>query len=262
MDDFLRWLAEWRGIEIEPGSELQFEFANFPTGGLGMLVLMGIALSVIIIGFLYRHDGKNLTGVQRFILGSLRTLAVLAVIALLLEPNLVTVKRETRPGHTILLVDTSQSMTHVDAWRRAEVQRAATGWNEIGVADPTAETRLDLVKALLAKDKQSIVQKLAAKNRVQLYGFDGSVEDLPVIAQPPKLGPDGEPLPVDPNKPPPVPVLDLEKLIADGRSSNLGGALAPRVRKGLRLRDCLCNARFRTRSCSVLATHRKRRPCS
>jgi len=225
MDDFLRWLAEWRGIEVEPGSELQFELANFPTGGLGMLVLMGIALSVVFVGFCYRRDGKNLSGLQRFVLGSLRALAVLAVITLLLEPNLVTVKRETRPGHTLLLVDTSQSMTHVDAWRREEVQAAAVGWKEIGATDPAVETRLDLVKALLAHDKQSLVQKLAAKNRVQLYGFDGSVEELPVVAQPPKLGPDGEPLQADPNDPPPVPVLDLEKLIADGRSSNLGGAL-------------------------------------
>jgi len=225
MADFLRWLAQWRGIEVEPGSELQFEFANFPTGGLGMLVLMGIALCVVLIGFLYRRDGKNLTGLQRFMLGSLRTLAVLAVIALLLEPNLVTVKRETRPGHTILLVDTSQSMTHVDAWRRDEVQRTAQGWREVGATEVAAQTRLDLVKALLAKDNQSLVQKLAAKNRVQLYGFSGSVEQLPIVPQPPKLGPDGQPVVPDPNVPPPVPVLDLSKLIAAGRSTNLGGAL-------------------------------------
>ena len=80
MDDFLRWLAQWRGIEVEPGSELQFEFANFPTGGLGMLVLMGMAVAVVLIGFLYRRDGKNLKVWQRLVLGSLRALAVLAVM--------------------------------------------------------------------------------------------------------------------------------------------------------------------------------------
>jgi len=226
MDDFLRWLAQWSGVEPEPGSELQFEFANFPTGGLGMLVLMGMALIVIVVGFLYRRDGKNLKGWQRVVLGSLRALAVLAVVLLLLEPNLVTVKRETRPGHTILLVDTSQSMSHIDAWRRDDVQAAAAGWREAGVDDPAAATRLDLLKALLAKDKQAIVQKLAAKNRVQIYGFAGSLGELPMVPPPPPaLGPDGEPLPVDPNARPPVPVLDLDKLTADGRATNLGGAL-------------------------------------
>lgn len=226
MDDFLRWLASWRGIEVEPGSELQFEFANFPSGGLGLLVLMGMALAVVFIAFLYRRDGKQLSGLQRFVLVSLRALAILAVIMLLLEPNLVTVKRETREGHTILLVDKSQSMTHVDAWRRPEVQRALSGWNEVGVADLASATRLDLIKALLAKDEQSIVAKLAAKNRVQLYGFDGSVEDLPLVPPPPPpLGADGEPLPQDPDAKPPTPVIDIEKLAADGRSTNLGGAL-------------------------------------
>jgi len=225
MDDLLRWLAGWRGIELEPGGDLQFEFANFPTGGLGLLVLLGIAAAVVAIGFMYRRDGEHLSGWQRALLGSLRALAVLAVISLLLEPNLVSVKREVREGHTILLVDTSQSMSHVDAWRRDAVQRARSGWVEVGVQDPSRATRLELVKALLAADEQALVQKLAAKNRVQLYGFDGSISDLPVVPSPPDLGPGVASGPAASDRSAPAPSLDLEKLVADGRSSNLGGAL-------------------------------------
>ncbi|MEO6595812.1 MAG: hypothetical protein ABIP94_13760, partial [Planctomycetota bacterium] len=226
MDAFLRWMAGWRGIELEPGAELHFEFANFPAGGLGMLVLMGCALVVVLIAFLYRRDGKNLSVTQRIVLGTLRTLAVLAAIALLLEPNLVTVKRETRPGHAILLVDTSQSMAHLDAWRRESVQGQASGWRALGVSDPASVTRLDLVKALLSHGDGELVRKLAQKNQVQLYSFAGSLDQLPVLPPPePKLGPDGQPLPVDPTVLVPPPRLDLAKLQADGRSSNLGGAL-------------------------------------
>lgn len=224
MDDILRWLAAWRGVEVEPGTELQFEFASFPTGGLGLLVLLGMALAVVAIGFLYRRDGKQLKVWQRLLLGSLRALAVLAVILLLLEPSLVSVQREVREGHTILLVDTSQSMTHVDAWRRDEVQRTRAAWADVGVADPASATRLDLVKALLAHDEQALVQKLAANNRLKLYGFAGSVSDLPITPPAPRVGPDGEPLPPEPGAPVP-PVLDLEQLVADGRASDLGGSL-------------------------------------
>ncbi len=226
MDEFLRWLARWRGVEVEPGAELQFEFAGFPTGGLGLLVLLGVAAAIVVVGFLYRRDGRNLAAWQRALLGTLRALAVLAVILLLLEPNVVTVKREVREGHTILLVDTSQSMTHIDAWRRDEVQRQKAGWVEVGVDDPATATRLDLVKALLAVGDQEVVRKLAANNRVKLYAFDGALHDLPVTPPPPpKLGPDGQPLPVDPDAPALPPVLDLDELVADGRSSNLGGAV-------------------------------------
>jgi hypothetical protein len=226
MDLILKWLAAWRGIELEPGAELQFEFSNFPTGGLGMLVLMACALAVILIGFLYRRDGKNLTPAQRIVLGTLRALAVLAAIVLLLEPNLVTVKRQTRPGHTILLVDTSQSMTHQDAWRREGVQAQAAGWRALGVSDPAAVPRLELVKALLEHRDGELVQKLAAKNQVQLYGFAGTLEQLPLLSpEAATPGPDGKPLPPDPNVPAPIPRLDLGKLQADGRASNLGGAL-------------------------------------
>ena len=105
MDDFLRWLAQWRGIEVEPGSELQFEFASFPTGGLGLLVLLGMAAAVIVIGFLYRRDGKNLQAWQRLLLGSLRALAVLAVILLLLEPNIVSASSSVKlPFSTSALI--------------------------------------------------------------------------------------------------------------------------------------------------------------
>jgi hypothetical protein len=225
MEQFLRWLATQCGVQVEPGAELQFEFSNFPTGGFGMLVLMGCALSLLVVGFLYRRDGKNLSGTQRVILGSLRGLAILAAIALLLEPNLITVKRETRPGHTILLVDTSQSMTHLDAWRREQVQPLATGWREMGVVDLAATSRIDLVRALLGHQDQALVQRLAARNQVQLYAFAGSIEQLPLQAPPSTEQPAAAAPKADGAAIAPPPRLDLALLKADGRFTNLGASL-------------------------------------
>lgn len=222
MTNFLRWLAGLCGIPTEAGDELQFEFANFPTGGLGMLVLIGCALAVVLVGVLYRRDGHSLTVGQRVVLGTLRALAVLAAIALLLEPNLVAVKREVRPGHTLLLVDTSQSMTQRDAWRREPVQAAAAGWRAMGVADPAVVTRLDLLKALLEHGDQQLVKTLAAKNAVQLYSFAGTLDTLPLQQAP--VPAEGAPSEASSSIAPP-PRLDLAKLRADGRFTNLGAAL-------------------------------------
>ena len=223
MNELLRKLAEWRGISIEPGAEVQFELAGFPTGGLGLLVLLGCAVVLLLVAFVYRRDGKRLSLAQRVLLASLRALAVLAAVALLLEPNLVAVERQTRPGHTILMLDTSQSMTQVDSFRRAEVQPLAAGWREVGVADPGSKSRLDLAKALLAHRDGELVAKLAAKNSAQLYGFSGSIGPLPLLPQPqPEPGKIVAPTPGDAE---PAPRLDLAQIEADGRSSNFGSAL-------------------------------------
>ncbi|MBL8727108.1 MAG: VWA domain-containing protein [Planctomycetes bacterium] len=218
MDELLQWLAGWKGIAVEPGEELKFELGNFPSGGFGMLVLMGCALAVLFVALLYRRDGRNLTRFQRGVLAGLRALAVLAVILLLLEPNLVTVRHETRPGHTILLVDTSQSMTHQDAWRRESVQAQAAGWRALGIADLAAATRLQLVRALLAHGDGELVRELAAHNQAQLYGFAGNLEQLPLVPGP-------VPSAEGPPPAPPPPRLALDQLVAEGRSTNLGGAL-------------------------------------
>jgi hypothetical protein len=224
MQEFLAWLASWQGIAVEQGSDLHLEFAGFPSGGLGLLVLVGCLLAIAFVAYVYRRDGHNLLPWQRVVLAVLRALAILIAILLLLEPSLVAVKRETRPGHTILLLDVSQSMSHLDAFRREAVQTQAAGWREIGVADPAAVPRIELAKALLRHRDGELVKKLGSRNEVQVFSFAGNIDALPVVAPPPPLGPDGRPLA---NAPPPAnpPQLDLARITADGRFSNPGGAL-------------------------------------
>lgn len=222
MEGFLRWLASWKGITVEEGAEMQFEFSSFPAGGLGLLVLVGILLVGVFVVAIYRRDGRNMKGWQRAVLAGLRLFALLMAVLLLLEPNLVAVKHETRPGHVILLADTSQSMRQIDAFRREAVQPMADGWQQLGVAAPGTVERFDLLEALLAHGDGELVRRLATKNDVQLYGFSAGIEQLPLLPPPPPpLGPDGEPLPHEP----PPPRIDLQALVADGRYSNLGGSL-------------------------------------
>ncbi|MEQ1630838.1 MAG: hypothetical protein ABL997_00600 [Planctomycetota bacterium] len=226
MQELLRWIAGLQGIATD-GVEMQFEFASFPGGGLGLAVLVLLLLLVLFVGFVYRRDGKHLTGRQRFVLGSLRALAVLAAALLLLEPNLVAVKHDTRPGTAILLVDTSQSMQQLDPFRRDDVSAMADGWRSLGITEPAATSRLDLLKALLRHDDGALVRGLAAKNDVMLYGYSSGLEALSLIA----------PANVDPNAAPnpdaardrdgrlPPPKVDVAAITAKGRYSNLGGSL-------------------------------------
>lgn len=215
MQELLRLLAGWKGIVVEPGAELRLELAAFPSGGRALILLLGALAALVLVLSVYRKDARTLTAGRRILLATLRAIAVLSALLLVLEPSIVAVKREVRPGHVIVLLDVSQSMNHKDAFRRPEVQDKAQGWRALGVTDPANATRLDLAKALLSKGDQELVTELAKKNKVQVYGIGAAAEPIPVL--PPVAG--------APRDLPPAPRLDLATLVAEARQSNLGGAL-------------------------------------
>ena len=218
MQDLLHWLASLKGIAVEPGTELRFELSAFPQGGLALLLLVGLVAVVVGIVAIYRRDAASLSRRRRVVLASLRCLALIAALLIVLEPNLVAVKKEERPGHTILLLDVSQSMGHRDAFRRDTVATRREGWRAVGVEDPAAVSRLELAKAALAAQDQRLMTMLSVRNKVLAYAFSSGLDPMGTVgdaAEP--VGDDGE-QGADVR-------LDLDRLRAEGRYSNIGGAV-------------------------------------
>jgi hypothetical protein len=174
MQQLLKWLADLKGIQVEPGAELRLELTSFPTGGLALLVLLGIAVALYLIIHAYRRDGNLSTG-QRTVLAAMRGLAVLLALVVVLEPNLVAVKKDRREGHTIILLDLSQSMGHRDAFRHPDVQELAASWQKVGVPAAAGARRIDLARALLSHEDFQLIKKLNEKNKVLLYGFGSGI---------------------------------------------------------------------------------------
>ncbi len=217
MQDWLHWLAGLKGIAVEAGAELRLELSAFPRGGLAMLTLIGVVLAIWAIVFFYRRHRADLSRGKRALLTALRLAALLVALLVLFEPNLVAVKREVRPGQTLLLLDTSQSMAHVDAYRRDEVQPIAQAWRQLGIADPARATRLELAKALLGHDDFALVRELARHNRLHAYGFGAGLEPLPTQ---PLAAPADAPAAAEPLAAP-----ELAKIAPDGRHTNPGFAV-------------------------------------
>ncbi|MHC4514268.1 MAG: hypothetical protein ACYTKC_11120 [Planctomycetota bacterium] len=228
MQELLKWLASLKGIEVEPGAELRLELTSFPSGGLALLVMLGILAALYLIVHAYRRDG-NLSRGQRGTLAAMRGVAVLMALLVVLEPNLVAVKKDRREGHTIILLDLSQSMGHRDAFRHPDVQGLLQAWQKLEVEHAAGSRRIDLARALLSHDDYQLIKKLNEKNKVMLYGFGSGIEPLPLqlTAEDP-----------DPNKPkaqdqdteqaraPPLPDLDHKDVKNPGRKyTNLGGAV-------------------------------------
>lgn len=220
MQSLLRWLASWKGIDLEPQTDLRVELSSFPSGGQGLLVLLGIALAIFLVIHAYRRDGRQLSQGQRITLCSLRCLAILATFVLLLEPNLITVKREVRPGHMLILIDQSQSMAHRDSYRQPEVAEIAAAWRELQGRDPSEVTRIELAKVLLAKDDQQLLNSLAKNNRVLVYGFAAGLQPLAQIEFAGSQEKNADESPMGSEL-----ALDLDLLQATGRYSNIGSAV-------------------------------------
>ena len=230
MDQFLRWIANAKGMTVADGADLSLRFAAFPSGGRGLLVLLGVAAALAIVVFAYARDAHRLTRARRVVLTTLRLAAVILTCLLLLDPEVVAVRREMRPGQTILLIDGSQSMAQVDGFRQPDVQPLVAAWRAIGAKDIGTIPRHHLARALLERDDSADLRELARHNRVVIYSFAAGIEPLAALeladpgADPvrPRVAPVPDP---DPTSGAPPARFDPASLRADGSYTNLGGAV-------------------------------------
>jgi len=182
---------------IAETQQRQFELLGRPTGwsALGGLLLLAMLLYGAV--WLYRREGRaGASRRLRLIMAGMRCAVLLGLATIWLEPAIATYLVRTIPARTIVLLDGSASMGIRDRDEAAAVEHAATG----GAADaaqsgdavssaPGADdpTRLERVRALLTRDENTWLRRLAAQNELALYAFGGQVRRLlaPWEATPP-----------------------------------------------------------------------------
>jgi hypothetical protein len=108
------------GLDRSPGSTVgdgsRLEFAALPRG-LGVLVLVVLipALAVL-LWWLYRLESRDLSRGRRLALVGLRILVLMALAAMLVEPVLITSRRETVRSRLAMVFDDSESMRFADPY--------------------------------------------------------------------------------------------------------------------------------------------------
>ncbi|MEZ5989452.1 MAG: hypothetical protein R3F30_10070 [Planctomycetota bacterium] len=199
-----------------PGESLRFEFLSGPSGGALAFIVGALAVLAGII-LIYRRDARRLGLGRRMTLATLRVLALVSVFLVLLEPNLTKVRKVTRPGEVLMLVDSSQSMGHLDSYARST--ELAEAWKALGVDEPSKVTRMDLAKVLLAR--KGLTDGLAAKNRLRGYHFGPGVRPLAEKERPAPAGAAPRPAPEDDGALPPPPIYDWDQLEPTDGVTNL-----------------------------------------
>lgn len=145
--------------------------------GIKWVILPLLVVAAIYYARLYRIDAKRLRPTQKRILWTLRTLAGVLVLAMLLYPAVQLVTTQEKLPVAVLLLDESTSMNYPEA----AGQELAAG------LDKSARSRFNT--ALEALDE--LQQELSKTHNVKVFTFSDTAQlarDIPF------RGPDGQPL--------------------------------------------------------------------
>jgi hypothetical protein len=175
----MRKLVQWLfGIKPAPWTEgggWRLEWLSMPKHDLALLVIVAIALAMWGVLWLYRKEGRNLTRPIRLMMGGLRMLVLLGVLAMLLEPVVVFSKTEYVQSNVLVLLDKSQSMDLRDAYvDDGKARRTVEALKLEGLKDLRERSRLSLAQRVM---EGALTKKLASNGDrdVKLYDFSGQL---------------------------------------------------------------------------------------
>jgi hypothetical protein len=200
-DWILRKLADRLGAApASPGEEIK-PYIRFEQPWPQSLLVFTVVGALVLIAWLYRHEGRASTA-SKFVLACLRiTLVLLAVF--MLSEAVLSVGRQGLPNLTIMVDDSaSESIAdqYADPGEREGLQAlagsavAATdrpGPGEIQPASAVQEetTRLAIAKGLILKDRARLLRELRGKYRVRVYRVSNSAQSLTEVDRPGDLEP-------------------------------------------------------------------------
>jgi hypothetical protein len=179
--DFLGFLPDdWRGvlervagIPAPPpgeGRHWRLDFTPYLWDALADPWLAGALalLSAGMVGAVYRLEGATAGPLYKVMLGGLRVSALLLMLAVLLPRVSWYFERESWPD-VALVLDDSQSMSTADRYQDPRIQEAADRLAKLTGA--SAPERLELAKALVARDGGDWLSRLLSRHKVKVHVY-------------------------------------------------------------------------------------------
>ncbi|WP_435010747.1 vWA domain-containing protein [Tundrisphaera lichenicola] len=157
------------GIDRSPGSVVgdgtRLEFAALPKGLAAVGLIVAVPALVALLWWLYRREARELRRGRRVAMVALRGVVLLALVAMLVEPVLITSRTETVRSRLAMVFDDSESMKFSDPYtdesKAAGLVASLKIPSEGGkpAVDRLRETpRLDLVKSALTPNLEALGQ--------------------------------------------------------------------------------------------------------
>ena len=164
-----RLLQTILGIDRPKGAtaagDSRLELTALPQGTTAVAIIVAAIVFLYILWRLYRHERGDLPPVKRALMAGLRTLTLLALVAMLVEPVLVSSQRETIKSHLALILDDSESMKFSDPYtdesRAVEIasrMKLESAGGRSSVERLRETPRLNLVKNALRENLDALAR--------------------------------------------------------------------------------------------------------
>jgi hypothetical protein len=165
--------------EVELAESTRLEWSALPTGGAALASLAAAVALAYLLWRLNTRERRELSRARRAVLVALRLLVVGTLAVILMEPVLVTIRRETIKAHLPIIVDDSESMRFSDPYlddSKAAAVASALKLRSDGKRSPMdrlRETpRLDLIKRALGAQ----LEKLSNGRELFLYDLESAAQ--------------------------------------------------------------------------------------
>jgi hypothetical protein len=174
--------------------------------GAFALAIAGVVLVI------YWHEGRTASSRYKLLLAGLRIGLVLLTLAVLLPQLRLLFERQSWPDIAII-IDDSQSMSHVDQYQDLRVRQAAERLAKLGSL--SAPERLQIAQALLTRTQPSWLETLLTRHQVKVCVYHCSGKAARIAEVTDETNPRQHA----------AATQAIEDLRAEGDSSQLGGAV-------------------------------------
>lgn len=152
------------------GTHWRLEFLPFLIDAASDPWLAGLiaVAAVVLITFIYRHEGRTAGGFYRLVLAGMRIGMVLLALGVFLPQLRLWFERQGWPDVAII-IDDSRSMSHIDSYQDPKVREAAE--QLAGAQGLTSVQRLQLAQALLTDPKNDWLRELLTERKVKVHVY-------------------------------------------------------------------------------------------
>lgn len=165
-------MVSWRNILAAVNVERRLEFARLPGGWSAFAAIVVLVLLLGAVGFFYAHEQRSGASARvRRLLAGLRCAVILLLAIVWLEPIVATYLHRRSEAVTLVLLDSSASMSLPDQYSEpAESVRVRKVLDDFGSRMLPA-SRWDLLQYLLGRDGGRVLEELATHNTVRVVRF-------------------------------------------------------------------------------------------